>query len=741
MNVLRNSFLGLLEVLLLSPILVSAATYTVAPNATNYSPNESIVVSWTAPADHNASDWVGIYKVDSANTQYRSWSYLSTATEGSLILYEGVPGTYELRLFTNAGFELVATSEAFTITTDPEVTYILSTDAGTVAAGKQVTVSWEVTGTTDVTYDWIGLYGVDSSNTSYSDWAYTNTTDGSKTFTINTPGTYEFRYLIDNSYTDVATSDTITVTEADDSDDGDDSTPGYSLTVNDTSFTQGDTVTVAWDADADDNLTSDWIGLYAVDTTDYSYQDWAYITSATGEKSFNLPQIGTFEIRYFKNNGYERVATSENFTVTAPDPNDNNNAYTLSTDDTEYAQGATATVSWETDTSDSLTQDWIGLYQLGASDYSYSSWAYVTGVTGELSFALPNTGEFEFRYFKNNSYKRVAISNSFLVTANDNPNDPPPVTIYSVEPDKTSYDFGEIADAVWSGPYSLLDWIGLYTVGSSDSSYLDWEYTDTLSYREQFPLNTEGTFEFRLFKKNSYTKVATSEPFSVTFNPENCNGFDLSQITNYPTGSGPVIALGDSITYGIGATPGQNYVDELEKNLGINIINAGVSGDTTQDALERLTADVLSKSPSTVIVFLGGNDEIRRVYEALSETAVDRELTSELDAIADRLGYDWQSVPLLTQAQTFTNLRSIVDQIQETGANTIVVGFDNYLFNDTVYAAYEDVASDTGSVFIPDIYKNIFGNPFLMSDLVHPNDFGYDIVADRIELGLECLVP
>ena len=71
---------------------------------------------------------------------------------------------------------------------------------------------------------------------------------------------------------------------------------------------------------------------------------------------------------------------------------------------------------------------------------------------------------------------------------------------------------------------------------------------------------------------------------------------------------GPIIFFGDSLTTGVGAKAGEDFPSVIAKELSLtNVVNAGVSGDTTADALARLKTDVLDKNPSLVIVFLGGN--------------------------------------------------------------------------------------------------------------------------------------
>ena len=162
-----------------------------------------------------------------------------------------------------------------------------------------------------------------------------------------------------------------------------------------------------------------------------------------------------------------------------------------------------------------------------------------------------------------------------------------------------------------------------------------------------------------------------------------------------------VLAFGDSLTFGIGATTGNGYVPVLERRIGIDIFNSGIPGNTTADALVRLNASVLSRDPRIVIVLLGGNDLL-------------------------------QNVPLQTRID---NITQIVERIRADGSKVILVGVGSGAL-DPFNGALPDLASRTGSSYVPDIMDGIFGNSSLMSDNIHPNNAGHAIIADRIEPAL-----
>lgn len=177
-------------------------------------------------------------------------------------------------------------------------------------------------------------------------------------------------------------------------------------------------------------------------------------------------------------------------------------------------------------------------------------------------------------------------------------------------------------------------------------------------------------------------------------------------ITNYPPKSRVVVALGDSLTEGAGASPGNDYVSVLSRTLGLSIINAGVSGDTTEDGLRRLERDALARDPGVVIVLLGGNDYLRR----------------------------------LPKETTFGNLGKIIDRIHAKEAVVVLVGVRGGLLGDSYAKDYETLARAKKTAFVPNVLADVLGEPDLMYDTIHPNDKGYAIVAQAIAPVLESVL-
>jgi len=185
-------------------------------------------------------------------------------------------------------------------------------------------------------------------------------------------------------------------------------------------------------------------------------------------------------------------------------------------------------------------------------------------------------------------------------------------------------------------------------------------------------------------------------------------GYKFLTSTHQDFGNGSlgekIICFGDSLTYGTGASDGKDYPSQLSQMISAPVINAGVPGDTTARALQRLEPDVLEYSPDIVLITLGGNDLKNGIAKDVA----------------------------------FENLRVIVEAIQEQGAHVIIGGL-HIPFRDRGFASgYIELADETGATLIPNILEGIIGNRKLMSDPIHPNDAGYKIVAERFH---EALLP
>jgi len=173
--------------------------------------------------------------------------------------------------------------------------------------------------------------------------------------------------------------------------------------------------------------------------------------------------------------------------------------------------------------------------------------------------------------------------------------------------------------------------------------------------------------------------------------------FKPSSYINYPPQQGPVVAVGDSLVQGVGATEGNDFVSLVSQSINEPVQNFGVSGDTTEETRARLD-EVLAENPRIVLVLVGGNDYLKRV----------------------------------PKTETFANLRAIVERLQQEGALVVLLGVRGGVLVDNFADDFEDLAKETGSVYVSDVLNNMLGNKQYMYDQIHPNDEGYAIIAERV---------
>ncbi len=168
-----------------------------------------------------------------------------------------------------------------------------------------------------------------------------------------------------------------------------------------------------------------------------------------------------------------------------------------------------------------------------------------------------------------------------------------------------------------------------------------------------------------------------------------------------PEGS-TVLALGDSLTFGYGANPDESYPAQLQKLTGWNVVNGGVSGDTSAQALSRLPA-LLARKPKLVIVGIGGNDFLRKVPEE----------------------------------QTRANIAKIIETVQKENIPAVLVGVPHItpgaLFGHlSDHPLYEDLSEEYGIPLFGGAWAEILGDNNLKSDQIHANGKGYRKFAEDL---------
>jgi subtilisin family serine protease len=492
-------------------VALPPATLAVSPSSVT--PGATITASWTGIAAPTPYDWIGLFLPGASDASYVAARYTTGAASGSVPMAVAAtlaPGTYELRLF-SSNTRLAVRS--FTVVACAPTS--LSASPASIAVGGSLTASWSnvcaPTGS-----DWIGLYRAGAPDTSYLAARYTTgSASGSVPFAIPAtlaPGTYELRLFPNGGYARLAVSNSVTVTAPD-------GCVGASLSASPTSVSAGGSVTASWSGVCAPS-GSDWIGLYLPGAPDTSYLALRSGTgTASGSVPFTIPATlapGTYQLRLLANGGYTRLAASNNFTVTAPA---GCTGTSLGASPTSVAAGGSVTASWS-GVCPPTTDDWIGLYRSGAPDSSYLAARYTTGsASGSVPIAVSATlapGTYELRLFSNGGYARLAVSNSFTVTAVAG------CAGTSLSASPTSVPAGGSVTASWSGVCAPTDsdWIGLYVQHTPNESYLAARYTSG-SASGSLPITipataAPGTYVLRLFTNGGYTRLATSNTLVVT---------------------------------------------------------------------------------------------------------------------------------------------------------------------------------------------------------------------------------
>jgi acyl-CoA thioesterase-1 len=159
-----------------------------------------------------------------------------------------------------------------------------------------------------------------------------------------------------------------------------------------------------------------------------------------------------------------------------------------------------------------------------------------------------------------------------------------------------------------------------------------------------------------------------------------------------------IVAFGDSLTFGTGATENESYPAALAQLIGRKVVRAGVPGEVTEGGLQRLPAVIEEHRPALMIVCLGGNDMLRKVDEA----------------------------------QTKANLREIIKTIRASGISVVLVGVPKPALITGTAAFYAEIAKEFNVPYEGKVVSDVLHQLDLKSDTIHPNAKGYRKMAEAI---------
>lgn len=168
-------------------------------------------------------------------------------------------------------------------------------------------------------------------------------------------------------------------------------------------------------------------------------------------------------------------------------------------------------------------------------------------------------------------------------------------------------------------------------------------------------------------------------------------------------GKGPILAFGDSLTRGVGVEKEQSYPAVLARLSGHTVVNAGVSGETTSEGLQRLPELLEMHQPSLLVLLEGGNDIL-------------------------------QKVPVEKIEQ---QLAQMIEIAQKHGVQVLLVGVpEKKLFADA--APWYEALSDRYQIPLEEeIVPDLMGRLSMKSDYVHFNQAGYQALAEAVYTKLQ----
>lgn len=159
-----------------------------------------------------------------------------------------------------------------------------------------------------------------------------------------------------------------------------------------------------------------------------------------------------------------------------------------------------------------------------------------------------------------------------------------------------------------------------------------------------------------------------------------------------------VLAFGDSLTYGTGASPGEAYPAVLSRLIARKVVAAGVPGETSEQGLRRLPGVLEDVKPRLLVLCHGGNDFLQR--------------TGEEAAAA--------------------NVREMIRIARAQDVSVLLVATPKPGFGTSRVKFYEELGREFAIPVEADVLPDVLGNNRLKSDLVHPNAEGYARIAKAV---------
>ena len=159
-----------------------------------------------------------------------------------------------------------------------------------------------------------------------------------------------------------------------------------------------------------------------------------------------------------------------------------------------------------------------------------------------------------------------------------------------------------------------------------------------------------------------------------------------------------VLAFGDSLTYGTGASEEESYPAQLAPLIGRRVVREGKPGELSAQGLARLPSALDEHQPALLLLCHGGNDFLQR-----------------------------QSKKAAAE-----NVRAMIALAKSRGIQVLLIGTPEAGFTLTPPEFYGEIAQEFRIPYEGDVLTKILRDGSLKSDQVHPNARGYRLMAERV---------
>ena len=279
----------------------------------------------------------------------------------------------------------------------------------------------------------------------------------------------------------------------------------------------------------------DWLALAATGAPDTSYLQRTYVGVNLTTQTWSIPMPsapGAYEFRLFLNDGYVRAATSPTVTINAPGPGltsispatapSGSSALVLTVNGSNFA--ANSTVRWNGgDRSTTFVSDTRVTASIPASDLASPGTAQVTVFTPAPGGGTSSAATFTIAQVPTIAVSATSVAGGTSVTA-----------------------------TLTNGYGGSLDWLALAATSAPYPTYLQYTFVGNGVTNRTWTVTmptTPGTYEFRLFLNNGYTRVATSPTVAVLPPPAPAPVLtSLSQTTAYVNQAFTLTLTGSSFT-------------------------------------------------------------------------------------------------------------------------------------------------------------------------------------------------